>query len=161
MVDFAHLARFDDDADRGAYPCFGENLVDGGDRQQRRDAVLAATGNPVRQDEDLRAALYRLQSVGGKFIQRSLKVPLEEQGQGCRGEVGDVAHPFQLVVRQNGACHFDETRMFRRFREDVPLISDIGHNRHDQFLADRVNRRVRHLCEELVEVVEEKPRTFG
>ena len=38
-------------------------------------------------------------------------------------------------------------------REQVRPRSDEGHQRHDEFLADRVDRRVRYLREELLEVV--------
>ena len=43
----------------------------------------------------------------------------------------------------------------------MTFVADVGHDRHDELFADRVNRRIRHLCEELVEVVEEKVRFFG
>ena len=50
--------------------------------------------------------------------------------------------------------------MLRRFGEDVAVVADEGHERHDQLLADGVNRRVRHLREELVEIIEERARLF-
>ena len=45
--------------------------------------------------------------------------------------------------------------MLWRLVEDVPLVADVGHDRHHELLADRVDRRVRDLREELVEAVEE------
>ena len=45
--------------------------------------------------------------------------------------------------------------MFGRFREDVRLVADVGHDRHHELFADRINRWIRHLCKKLVEVVEQ------
>ena len=44
--------------------------------------------------------------------------------------------------------------MFRRLRENVPLVADVRHDRHHELFADRIYRRVRHLREELVEATE-------
>ena len=48
--------------------------------------------------------------------------------------------------------------MFRRLGENVSLVADVGHDRHHELLSDRIDRRIRHLREELVEVVEENAR---
>ncbi len=50
--------------------------------------------------------------------------------------------------------------MLGRLLEDVAVVADVGHEGHDELLADRVDRRVRDLREELVEVVEERARLF-
>ena len=47
--------------------------------------------------------------------------------------------------------------MLGRLFEDVAAIADVRHERHDELFADRVDRRVRDLREELVEEVEERP----
>ena len=46
--------------------------------------------------------------------------------------------------------------VFRRFFENVAVVSDVGHERHDEFFANRVDRRIRDLGEELVEAVEKR-----
>ena len=51
--------------------------------------------------------------------------------------------------------------MFRRFREDVAVVSYVGHYRHFQLFADGVDRRIRHLREQLVEIVEQDARPPG
>ena len=45
--------------------------------------------------------------------------------------------------------------MLGRLGEDVPLVADVSHYRHHELFAYRVYRRIRHLCEQLVEAVEE------
>ena len=48
-----------------------------------------------------------------------------------------------------------------RFGEDVPDVADVGHEGHHELFADRVDRRVRDLREQLLEVVEEEARLPG
>ena len=51
--------------------------------------------------------------------------------------------------------------VFRRFFENVAVVSDVGHERHDEFFANRVDRRIRDLGEELVEAVEKRTALMG
>ena len=50
--------------------------------------------------------------------------------------------------------------MVRFLIENIALVADISHQAHDQFLADRVNRRIGNLCEQLLEIVEQQLRFF-
>ena len=113
----------------------------------------------VAQDHDLRAALHGGERIGRELVQRDREafVP-EERRQRDGGEPRDVAHPLQLVVGEHGPRHLHEARVLGRLREDVGLVADVGHDRHHELLADRVDRRVRHLREKLVEEVEERAR---
>ena len=49
-------------------------------------------------------------------------------------------------------------RLFRSFFEDVAVVTDVGRQAHHELFTDRVNRRVRHLGEQLLEVVEQRLR---
>ena len=51
--------------------------------------------------------------------------------------------------------------MLRRLGEDVPEIADVGHYRHHELFAYRVDRRIRHLREQLMEMVEQNARLSG
>ena len=51
--------------------------------------------------------------------------------------------------------------MLRRLGEDVRLVADIRHDRHHEFLANRINRRVRHLRKKLMEEIEERATVPG
>ena len=51
--------------------------------------------------------------------------------------------------------------VLRSLVEDVALRADVADERHDEFFADRIDRRIRDLCEELLEVVEERLRAIG
>ena len=163
-MDFDHLSRLHDNADRRPRARLRQRLVHGGHGQKGGDAGdgfarIPSDGweiRPIRQNDDLRAIVHGLESVSRESGERGLETFMAEvQRQRPGRELGNVPHAAELVVRQHGARHLDESRVLRRFREDVPLVADVCHDRHDEFFADGVNRRVRHLREELVEVVEE------
>src|SRR6202165_5565493 len=44
-------------------------------------------------------------------------------------------------------------------RENVALASDIANQRHHDLFANWVNRRISDLCEELLEIIEQRLRT--
>ena len=67
----------------------------------------------------------------------------------------------QFVIRQDGASQLDEPGVLRRFFQNIPLVADVGHEAHHEFLADGVNGRVRNLREALLEVVEQQLRLVG
>ena len=52
----------------------------------------------------------------------------------------------------------DQARLVRAFGQDVGVRAEEGHERHDQFFANRVDRRVGDLGEELLEVPVEELR---
>ena len=48
--------------------------------------------------------------------------------------------------------------ILRRLFEDVPLGTDVAVQRHHQIFADRIDSRVRHLREHLLEIAEQQLR---
>ena len=67
----------------------------------------------------------------------------------------------QLLVRQNRVRHAQPMGvLFGRF-EQIPLGADVALQRHDHFFADRIDRRIGDLREELLEVVVQHPRLVG
>ena len=70
----------------------------------------------------------------------------------------EVAQLLQLLVAQHRRRQRDLPRRDRRRLEQVALGPDRGVDRHDQLFADRVDRRVGHLREQLLEVVVEQLR---
>ena len=49
----------------------------------------------------------------------------------------------------------------RRFRQNVALLADVADERHHHLFADGIDRRVRHLREKLLEVIEQRLRLIG
>ena len=65
----------------------------------------------------------------------------------------DAADALQLVVGQNWLRHLKPLEVRCAFQvQDVRPRTDKGDKAHDQLLADRVDGRVRHLGEVLLEI---------
>ena len=84
-----------------------------------------------------------------------------------RGEAGHVAvvvdvHELgQVLLANDGERQGHQAAGGRARVEQVLLGADVGREGGDELLADRVQRRVGHLREQLVEVVVKQPRLVG
>ena len=67
----------------------------------------------------------------------------------------------EFVVVDDGEGQDHLTAVRGRRLEDVALRPDDRGQRRDDFLADRIQRRIGHLGEGLLEVVEEQTRALG
>ena len=156
MVDFTDLARLDDQADRTAKSRRDQRAVDG--RQSEDDRDRRGGRVPVRQDDDPRAGSDGLDGAPAEVLEGDVQRLGESRRQGRDGiaAVGDLGKAVKFVVSQDRATELDQASVFRRLLQNVPAVADVGHQRHHELLADRVDRRVGHLREELVEAVEER-----
>ena len=155
----ARLARLDDQAGLEARPLADEVMVDGGDGEQGRDRRALRPDRTVGEDEDVRAGGERrvglgadardgvLERIGpvGDRPRRVDRVAVEDVGV-------DLAQPFELLVEQDRVRDHELARVLGRLVEQIPLGADARLHAHHDRLADRVDRRVRHLREELLEV---------
>ena len=81
----------------------------------------------------------------------------------ARGEllVGDVAQRLQLAVEQDRLLKHQLVRLLGRLGEQVELGAEARREAHHDFLADRIDRRVGDLGEQLLEVGEQRRRLIG
>ncbi|CPO01337.1 Uncharacterised protein [Bordetella pertussis] len=136
-------------------------------RQQRRDGHAVGVDQAVGHDQDVVAALHR---VDGARAQRrharldAFRAPGGRIGDvqlitaeflaGDLVDVADLRHGGEI---QHGLRHFQAQRRVDVVDvEQVGLGADERDQRHDHLLADRVDRRVGHLREQLAEVVVER-----
>ena len=164
MVHFARASSLDYQACRGTQPFAHQVLVHRAQRQQRRDRQLRRADGPVADDEDVLAAPYgvhRLRTQGRQFGFHTFVAP--------RQRVGDVERittelavrvPVDIVQLRHVGKTQDRLRDFKPHRrvdlvdvEQVGLGPDEGHQRHHDRLPDRIDRRIRDLCKQLLEVV--------
>ena len=76
--------------------------------------------------------------------------------------MADAADFFQILVGQDRLAHFQPLLLGRAVVvENIRARADEGHEAHDQFLADRVDRRIGHLREVLFEVSVEQVLAIG
>ena len=166
VMHLACRARLDHQAGVGAQPTGNQVLVHGRQGQQRRNGHVIAVHGPVGDDEDVVAVAHRVHGIGTQGGQPRLDAVTPpghrvaarqlQAAELAVGEARDVAQPRHLRRPQDGLVDFQP-----QWRVDVVDVQQVGlgadeaHQRHHHFLADRVDGRVRDLCETLLEVVVE------
>ena len=169
VVHLAHVAGLDDHADLGAGLLADEVVVHRRGEQQRRDGSEVAPGVAVGEHDEAGSASDRLGHLGEDLLE-----PVAHRARPARdvvetaNDVGGVARQVavgvdvhdlgELVVVDDGEVEDELAGVRGRRRQGVALGAEVGAERGDELLADRVERRVGHLGEELGEVVEEQPR---
>ncbi len=167
MVHFARRAGLNHQARAGAQALGHQVLVDRRKREQRRDRHPLAVDPAVGNDDDrvarahrvlgLRAerrepCLDRLLAPGDRIADVEFAAP--ELAFGVALDVPDLLH-FEEVEHRLADLEPDR-RIGLVDAEQVGLRADERHQRHHQLLADRIDRGVGDLCEELLEVVVER-----
>ncbi len=162
MMDFARLARFDHEADRGAKTLADQVVMHGGGRQQRRDRDPVRADLAVRQHDDVVTAAH------GGF--RPLAQPVDHRRHAFRAlfdAIGDVerlgvepvlgvanrADLFEIAIGQDRLAHLKTLFAGSPLViENIRTRADERDQAHHQFLADRIDRRVGDLGEVLLEI---------
>ena len=117
---------------------------------------------PIRKDDDPCTVFRGLNGVVRQSIKRRLQPPFPRSAfpvphpQRHRRECRHVFETVQFVVGEDRARHLNEVCVLRRLGEDVRLVADIRHDRYHELLANRIDRRVRHLRKKLMEEIEER-----
>ncbi len=172
MVHLARLAGFDDQPDRGAQALADQMMMHRRAGEQRRDRNAVGAGAAVGQDDDVDAVAHGGLGLGGERLDRRVHAG----GAGLRGpggverarlemivaDLGDRADLLQIGVGQDRLMHLEPLGVRHPFEvEQVRPRPDDRDEAHDQLLADRVDRRVGHLGEVLLEVGEQELRLVG
>ena len=162
MVHLARLAGLDDEPDRGAQALADQVVVHRRRREQRRDRNAVGADEPVRQDDDVVAAVHGGLGAVAEAVERAV-----QRRRALLGRIGDVerlrvevildmadaADLLEVLVGQDRLAHLEALAARGALEvEDVRPRPDEGDEAHDELLADRVDRRVRHLGEVLLEV---------
>ena len=162
MMDLAWLAGLDHQADRSAQSLADEVMMHRRRRQQRRDRDAVRPDHAVRQDDDVVAAMHG----GLGALAQTLQGALHALGALLGGVGGvqrlgvegvfleaDAADFLEVLVGEDRLAHLEPLLARGALEiEQVRPRPDEGDEAHDQLLADRVDRRVRHLREVLLEI---------
>ncbi len=155
----AGLAGLDDDSRLQARACADEMVVHGPSRKQGGNRHTTGAGTSVGEDEDVRAGGERDIRLCTDSFDRGL-----EPGGAVGSRPGRVDRPrledlgfdapqlFELLVEEDGVVDDELPRVLGRLGEQIALGADTRAHAHHDRLADRVDGRVRHLCEELLEI---------
>ena len=106
--------------------------------------------------------------LGTEFIESRLEAGGPAVGRPCAIEdfcgealLVEVFDALEFVFIQDRAVEAHRVAVQRGFREEVPLRSEAGAERHDRPFADRVDGRIGDLREQLLEISEKQPRVCG
>ena len=168
MGDLARLARLGDYPGARAKPPVGEPAVDGRHRQQHGNRRVPVGEVFVAQNNHALSGPHRglggvanlfnrlpqglLSARGGKFRRHALGLKILD----LRREYARHVAVGEYRVRK-----LQQMRVRGELGQGVALVADVRHQAHDELLAYRVDRRVCHLREELLEVVVEQTGLFG
>ena len=169
MHHLAHLAGLYDKSRLDAFLDGDQVVVYGADGQERGNGRMCRIHILVAQDDVVYAVNDRLfglftELVQGGFQPFTALCCFEQHREldGLEAFIADIAKNIQLCVcqyRMGEAYHFAMGLV--RSQDIASYGADILRQAHHQLFAERVDRRVRHLCELLAEVVEEDLRTVG
>ena len=140
--------------------------------EQRRDRDAVGAGAAVGEDDDVDAVAHRGVGLAAELGDRRFHAGGAGLGRPGRVErqrlemrfadLGDRADLFQIGVGQDRLMHFQPLGVRHAFEiEQVRPRPDDRDEAHHQFLADRIDRRVGHLGEVLLEIGEQQLRLVG
>ncbi len=164
----ADVARLDQQPDLGAGLLADQVVVDRAGEQQRRDRRQLLGRVAVGEHDDPGAVRDRLADLGADLVdpgghraataldvvEAAGDVALEARHVSVAVDVPDLG---EVVVGEDRERQHDLAAGRRGRVQQVRLGADRAGQRGHQLLADRVERRVGHLGEQLREVVEEQP----
>ena len=164
VVHLARAAGFHHQPGGGAQPFMHQVVVDGRQRQQGGDGDVVSAHLAVADDQDVVATadgVLRLGAQRGQLGLHAFAAPGQRVGDvdgvGLELAAGvplDRAQPGHVVEIEDGLLDLQpHLRVDRVDVQQVGLGADEAVQRHHDGLADRVDRRVGHLGEQLLEVV--------
>ena len=143
--------------------------MDGGGGQQRRHGDAVRPLRAVREDQDVVIGQHRLGCRPAHFADRHFKtigptggIPGDVDRGGAEGAIKrrlDRADLGDILVGQDRLVDLEPLVAAGIAAQQVGARADHADQRHNQFFADRVDRRIGDLREVLLEIVVEQPRT--
>ena len=168
VMHLPRVARLDDQAHLHAAALADEVMVHARGGEQRGNGRQLLVHPAVGQDQVGRAVAHRLACLRAHRLQGPREagaalghgVDHLDGGRPVAGEVG-VTDARDLLVVEDGRPQLELPRGLGGRLQQVALGSDGGRDLRHQLFADAVQGRIRHLGEELLEVVVQEPRPVG
>ena len=132
-------------------------LVHRTDRQEHRDRRVLAIRVAIAHDHDARAEPHGALRRGAQRIERRAERVRPDPRPPQRRQrhpliAREVAQGRDLVFQKNWMLGADQSQGSRTVREQRAAPAEMHAQRHDEGLAQRVDRRVRHLREALADI---------
>ena len=166
-MDVAGLARLADDAGAHALADAAEVMVDGADRKQGGDGEVRLVDALIAEDQDADSLVDGLFGGLAEFLHGGgesggTRGGLPEGGEGGRFVLAtDLADGIQLLIEEDRGIQRDLRGVLGSLGKEIAPPTERGEERHDQALADRVDRGIGDLREELAEIGVEEARAQG
>ena len=161
------VAALHHDVGKGAHAGADQVVVYAAHGKQRRHGHLARSGT-IAQHHDVHAVADRSLNVLGKLLERSLQCALAgiaavdgTEATGLKAHAVDSADTLELLLVEQRALQAHQLAGRTGVLEQVAVVAQVERGRGDHVLAQGIDRRIRDLGEQLIEVVKERARLLG
>ena len=165
MMHLARLARFEHQADARPRALANEMVMQPAHREQRWNRGVLRVDAAVGQNENVDAVgdglVGLLENIVERFLEALRALRHRIQNRQRDGFVAGLVEMLELgkfLVRENRRLEFDEVTALGNRVEQIFFRANRGLRAGDNFLANAINRRVRDLREELLEIIEQRLR---
>ena len=160
LMDIARLARLEDQGHGGPLLRLDEVLLDGAHRQQGWNRHVVLVDSTIAQDDDVVAALvctiHRDIELLQGLLEGGILIVEKRDHLGPEARLVEVLDLHKLDAREDRVLHLEHAAVVRLILQQITIGADVDGRIRDDLLAEGVDRRVRNLCEELLEVVEQQ-----
>ena len=160
LMNIARLARLEDQGHGGPLLRLDEVLLDGAHRQQGRNRHVVLVDPTIAQDDDVVAALVCTIDRDIELLQGLLEggvlIVEKRDHLGPEARLVEVLDLHKLDARKNRVLHLEHAAVVGLILQQITIGADVDGRIRDDLLAEGVDRRVGDLCEELLEVIEQK-----
>ena len=161
------IAALHHDVGKGTHAGADQVVVHTAHGEQRRHGHLARSGT-IAQHHDVHAVADRSLDVLCKLFERSLQRALAgiaavdgTETAGLKAHAVDGADAVELLLVEQRALQAHQLAGRAGVLKQVAVIAQVERGRSHHVLAQGIDRRIRDLSEQLIEVVEERTRLLG
>ena len=161
------VAALHNDVGKGAHAGANQVVMHAAHSEQRRHGHLAR-GGTIAQHHDVHAVADRSLNVLRQLFERGLQRALAgvaavhgTEAAGLKAHAVNRTDAVELFLVEQRALQAHQLASGAGVLEQVAVIAQIERGRGDHMLAQGVDRRVRDLGEQLIEVVVERARLLG
>ena len=161
------IAALHHDIGKGAHAGADQVIVHAAHGEQRRHGYLARSGT-IAQHHDVHAVADRSLNVLCKLLERSLQRALAgiaavdgTEAASLKAHAVDGTDTLELLLVEQRALQAHQLAGRAGILEQVAVVAQVERGRSHHVLAQGINRRIRDLGEQLIEVVKERARLLG
>ena len=155
------VAALHHDVGKGTHASADQVVVHAAHGEQRRHGHLARSGT-IAQHHDVHAVADRSLNVLCKLLERSLQCALAgiaavhgTETAGLKAHAVDGADAVKLLLVEQWALQANQLAGRTGVLEQVAVVAQIERGRGDHVLAQGIDRRIRDLGEQLIEIIVE------